>query len=61
MLFPSQHTWWLGLTVFTLNGIDWLMFELLNIGNREIFDGLATRYIVIDSLFQTLEIGRAHV
>jgi Trk-type K+ transport system membrane component len=56
MLFPSQHTWWLGLTVFTLNGIDWLMFELLNIGNRQIFEGLATRYIVIDSLFQTLAV-----
>lgn len=55
-LFPSQHTWWLGLTVFSLNGFDWLMFELLNIGNRQIFNGLATRFIVIDSLFQTLAV-----
>jgi Trk-type K+ transport system membrane component len=55
-LFPSQHTWWLALTVFSLNATDWIFFELLNIGNKAIFDGLATRYIVIDSLFQTLAV-----
>ena len=55
-LFPSQHTWWLALTVFSLNATDWTFFEVLNVGNKALFDGLATRYIVIDSLFQTLAV-----
>lgn len=55
-LFPSQHTWWLGLSVFMLNGMDWLFFEILNIGNHELDKGLATRYRVIDGLFQALAV-----
>ena len=30
-LFPSQHTWWLFLSVVTLNGIDCAAFALLNV------------------------------
>jgi len=33
-LFPSQHTWWLLLSVVTLNGIDWAAFEILNVSTR---------------------------
>ena len=55
-LFPSQHTWWLALSLITLNGIDWIMFEILNIGNKKLTDGLATRYRVIDGLFQALAV-----
>jgi len=56
-LFPAQHTWWLALSVFTLNGIDWAMFEILNIGNVELKEGLPTRYQVIDGLFQGMLLG----
>ena len=55
-LFPSQHTWWLALSLVTLNGLDWVMFEVLNIGNHQLTDGLATRYRVIDGLFQALAV-----
>lgn len=30
-LFPSRHTWWLLVVVITLNGIDWVAFEVLNV------------------------------
>ena len=30
-LFPAPHTWWLGLTLIGLNGIDWAAFEILNV------------------------------
>ena len=55
-LFPSQHTWWLALSVFILNGVDWAFFEILNIGNHEITDGLPTKYRVIDGLFQAFAV-----
>ncbi|GME23272.1 Cation transporter [Neofusicoccum parvum] len=54
-LFPSQHTWWLLLSVITLNGIDWAAFEILNIGNKAIND-LPTAAEVIDGLFQALAV-----
>lgn len=31
-LFPSAHTWWLLCSVIILNGIDWMAFEVLNVG-----------------------------
>jgi Trk-type K+ transport system membrane component len=30
-LFPSKHTWWLLFSVITLNGIDCVMFVVLNV------------------------------
>lgn len=30
-LFPSRHTWWLLATIFSLNVIDWIAFEVLNV------------------------------
>lgn len=32
-LFPSQATWWLVLVLVLINTIDWVAFEVLNIGN----------------------------
>ncbi|KAH7000036.1 cation transport protein-domain-containing protein [Ilyonectria destructans] len=32
-LFPSQATWWLLLILLLINTIDWVAFEVLNIGN----------------------------
>ncbi|QDS71082.1 hypothetical protein FKW77_008994 [Venturia effusa] len=50
-LFPSEHTWWLALSVVVLNGIDCAAFIILNIGNSQI-----TRYSpgieFVDGLFQ---------
>ncbi|OQO11850.1 hypothetical protein B0A48_03577 [Cryoendolithus antarcticus] len=55
-LFPSQHTWWLLLSVVTLNGIDWAGFEILNIGNSKITDTLPVNVRVIDGLFQAFAV-----
>ncbi len=30
-LFPSKHTWWLVAILITINGTDWIMFEVLNV------------------------------
>ena len=32
-LFPSQHTWWLLLSVIVLNGIDCAAFAILNVSS----------------------------
>ena len=55
-LFPSQHTWFLAGAVLLLNGFDWAMFEILNIGNHMLDKGLPTRYRVIDGLFQAFAV-----
>lgn len=52
-LFPSTHTWWLAATLVALNGIDWIAFEVLNIGNTKI-TSLPSR--TIDGLFQALAV-----
>ncbi|KAK7520474.1 cation transport protein-domain-containing protein [Phyllosticta citriasiana] len=54
-LFPSEHTWWLALSVITLNAIDWAAFEVLNIGNKAIND-LPGAAEVIDGLFQAMAV-----
>lgn len=54
-LFPSTQTWWLFLMLIMLNGIDWIAFELLNIGNSAI-DSLPTHVEVLDGLFQALAV-----
>ncbi|KAK1139370.1 hypothetical protein N8T08_000821 [Aspergillus melleus] len=54
-LFPARHTWYLLGTIIFLNGIDWAMFELLAIGNKEI-EALPTGYRILDGLFQALAV-----
>lgn len=54
-LFPSHHTWWLLLSVVTLNAIDWAAFEILNIGNKAISD-MPTAAAIIDGLFQAFAV-----
>lgn len=34
-LFPAEHTWWLLLSVLVLNGIDTIMFVILNVRNHD--------------------------
>ncbi|KAJ9307109.1 hypothetical protein DTO217A2_3347 [Paecilomyces variotii] len=54
-LFPARHTWYLLGTIIFLNGIDWMGFEVLSIGNNEI-DKLPPPYRVLDGLFQALAV-----
>lgn len=55
-LFPSRHTCWLGGCLVALNGMDWAMFEILNIGNPNITKSLSTRIEVLDGFFQALAV-----
>ena len=55
-LFPSQHTWWLLVSVITLNGVDWAGFEILNIGNKQLDESNPTNIRVIDGLFQAFAV-----
>ncbi|KAF2091272.1 TrkH-domain-containing protein, partial [Saccharata proteae CBS 121410] len=54
-LFPSEHTWWLLLSVVILNGVDWVAFEILNIGNKAITQ-LPGGYETLDGFFQALAV-----
>ncbi|KAL9103606.1 MAG: hypothetical protein Q9163_001370 [Psora crenata] len=54
-LFPSRHTWWLLAAVVCLNSIDWVAFEVLNIGNT-VVTSLPTGARVLDGLFQALAV-----
>jgi potassium uptake Trk family protein len=56
-LFPAQHTWWLLLSVVTLNGVDWAAFEILNIGNDTIYTEVPSTGIrVMNGLFQAFAV-----
>lgn len=56
-LFPSPHTWWLALVVFLLNGVDWAAFEILNIGNEDLYKEVPPlKYRVLDGFFQALAV-----
>lgn len=52
-LFPSRQTWWLGFMVVLLNAVDWVAFELLNLGNP-VIEAIPTGSRVLDGLFQAL-------
>ncbi|KAF2839335.1 TrkH-domain-containing protein [Patellaria atrata CBS 101060] len=54
-LFPAKHSWWLLLSVVSLNGIDWAAFEVLNIGNKAITQ-LPHGVQVLGGLFQALAV-----
>jgi potassium uptake Trk family protein len=54
-LFPSRHTWWLLTTLIALNGIDWIAFEVLNIGNSNV-SSLPSGVRALDGLFQALAV-----
>ncbi|KAF2260245.1 TrkH-domain-containing protein [Lojkania enalia] len=54
-MFPAPHTWWLLSSVVCLNGIDWVAFELLNIGNKAI-TSLPAATQIVDGLFQALAV-----
>lgn len=54
-MFPARQTWWLLTTIIVLNGIDWIGFEILNIGNEQVND-IPTGYRVLDGLFQAFAV-----
>lgn len=54
-LFNSKQTWWLVFSLITLNGIDWLAFELLNLGNP-VTEAIPTHFRVLDGLFQAFAV-----
>ncbi|KAG4427240.1 hypothetical protein IFR05_017277, partial [Cadophora sp. M221] len=54
-LFPAAATLWLLFMVITLNGVDWIAFELLNIGNSAV-EVIPPRFRVLDGLFQALAV-----
>lgn len=54
-LFPSRPTWWLLFMLVSLNSIDWVAFELLNLGNP-VIESLSVGSRIIDGLFQALAV-----
>lgn len=54
-LFPSAQTWWLVSSLVLLNGVDWVAFEILNIGNPTT-EAIKPRFRVLDGLFQAFAV-----
>lgn len=52
-LFPARPTWWLLFMLILLNSIDWVAFELLNLGNTAM-ESIPRGSRVLDGLFQAL-------
>lgn len=54
-LFPALQTWWLVMSLFVLNGTDWIAFEVLNIGNPTT-EAIPVHYRALDGLFQAFAV-----
>ncbi|ORY57908.1 cation transport protein-domain-containing protein [Pseudomassariella vexata] len=54
-LFPSRTTWWLVFMLVLLNGIDWVGFEILNLGNPSLAH-IPVGSRIIDGLFQAIAV-----
>ncbi|CEJ80602.1 hypothetical protein VHEMI00776 [[Torrubiella] hemipterigena] len=54
-LFPSRATWWLLFMLIGLNCVDWVAFEIFNIGNP-VIESIPTGPRVLDGLFQALAV-----
>lgn len=52
-LFPSRATWWLFGVLLVTNIVDWLAFEILNIGNPEV-NGMPVGQQIMAGLFQAI-------
>lgn len=60
-MFPSRPTWWLLFMVVLLNCIDWIAFELLNLGNT-VIESIPRGSRILDGLFQAIgETSSQHV
>lgn len=51
LLFPSGPTWWLFAVLVALNGIDWILFIVLDFNNSSLQE-IPKGYRVLDGLFQ---------
>ncbi|KAK5954446.1 hypothetical protein OHC33_004168 [Knufia fluminis] len=54
-LFPAAPTWWLVSSLVLLNGIDWVAFEILNLGNP-VVESIPPKFRVLDGLFQAFAV-----
>ncbi|PMB67232.1 High-affinity potassium transport protein [Beauveria bassiana] len=54
-LFPSRLTWWLVFMLVCLNGIDWVLFEVLNLHNPAV-QSIPVEPRVLVGLFQALAV-----
>lgn len=54
-LFPQRQTWWLVFMVILVNSVDWVAFELLNMGNPAV-ESLSKGSRVVDGLFQAVAV-----
>ncbi|KAJ4418037.1 hypothetical protein N0V82_005791 [Gnomoniopsis sp. IMI 355080] len=54
-MFPARQTWWLLFMVVLLNFMDWISFEILNLGNP-IIEAIPVGSRVIDGLFQAIAV-----
>ncbi|RGP72765.1 high-affinity potassium transport [Fusarium sporotrichioides] len=57
-LFPSGATWWLFLVIFVINTIDWVAFEVLNIGNEAV-ESMPVSDRIIAGWFQAIAVRAA--
>ncbi|KAH7321426.1 cation transport protein-domain-containing protein [Stachybotrys elegans] len=57
-LFPSRATWWLLTTLVFINMVDWLAFEIMNIGNEAI-EALPVGDRIMGGLFQAVSVRAA--
>ncbi|EXK47031.1 hypothetical protein FOXG_11308 [Fusarium oxysporum f. sp. lycopersici 4287] len=57
-LFPSGATWWLFTVIVTINTIDWVAFEVLNIGN-DVVEAMPVSDRIIAGWFQAIAVRAA--
>ncbi|KAF5019051.1 hypothetical protein F66182_8943 [Fusarium sp. NRRL 66182] len=57
-LFPSVATWWLFFVIVIINTIDWVAFEVLNIGN-DVVEGMPVSDRIIAGWFQAVAVRAA--
>ncbi|GAA5884804.1 hypothetical protein JCM16303_007276 [Sporobolomyces ruberrimus] len=57
-LFPSNQTWFLVFLLVLFNGVDWICFWLLDVGNP-VIDALTPAARCVDGLFQALAVRTA--
>jgi Trk-type K+ transport system membrane component len=52
-LFPARATWWLVGVLFVINIVDWIAFEILNIGNPNLAN-MSVGDQIVAGLFQAI-------
>ncbi|CUM67505.1 uncharacterized protein PRCAT00005204001 [Priceomyces carsonii] len=69
LLFPSMPTWWLFSILVVLNGVDWVLFIILDLKNKylssiptgfRVFDGLFQAFCTRTAGFTVIDLARLH-